>query len=422
MKSRLAIVITLSGWLLFAGYIFYEYLEHGFLTIKTFFNPPNPYEIFLHILMLTVPIGSTIIGYLMNERKKLFVEMQSSEKMLRYAAGEWKTAFDSMPYGIMLLDKECNIIRVNKYISDLSGIPLKEMLLNKCYATIHKLDKPINNCPLMRSVKSQDTEVLEFYNHQYNKFFLLSVTPVLNEKGSAISYVHSLIDITDIKEKEKKLLDSRNAFMNMLRDITSAHKELKGLYKELIHAFANVIDAKSPWTRGHSERVADYAVAIAKDLGLRDTDIDMLKTATFLHDIGKIGTYDAILNKPAKLTADEFALVKMHTVKGEEILRPIKELEHVLPIIRSHHERFDGNGYPDGLKGNEIPLLARILSAADSYDSMTADRPYSPSPGREYAVSELKICAGTQFDPMVVEAFLRILEGKALTSFNQQGD
>ncbi|MDP2279231.1 MAG: HD-GYP domain-containing protein [Nitrospirota bacterium] len=146
-------------------------------------------------------------------------------------------------------------------------------------------------------------------------------------------------------------------------------------------------------------------------MGLSERKIEDIRIAALLHDIGKIGTYDIVLDKPGKLTDEELALVKMHPAKGEEILRPIKQLQYILPIIRYHHERMDGSGYPDRLKGDEIPLLAKILCAADSFDSMTADRPYRPSPGKEHAIAELKRCSGTQFDPEVVEAFLRALEG-----------
>jgi putative nucleotidyltransferase with HDIG domain len=144
-------------------------------------------------------------------------------------------------------------------------------------------------------------------------------------------------------------------------------------------------------------------------LGLRGKDIDLLRIAALLHDVGKIGTYDVILEKPGKLTDEEFALIRMHPVRGEEILKPIKHLSELLPIVRHHHERLDGRGYPDGLKNNEIPFFSRIICIADSFDAMTADRPYRASPSREYAISELHRCKGTQFDPQAVDAFLHVL-------------
>jgi HD-GYP domain-containing protein (c-di-GMP phosphodiesterase class II) len=144
-------------------------------------------------------------------------------------------------------------------------------------------------------------------------------------------------------------------------------------------------------------------------LGIREKDIDTLRMAALLHDVGKIGTYDVILDKPGELTDEEFALIRMHPVRGEEILKPIKQLRALIPIVRHHHEKLDGSGYPDGLKNDEIPFFSKIICVADSYDAMTDDRPYRGKPSGTFAVSELTRCKGTQFDPEVVEAFLRLL-------------
>ncbi len=332
------------------------------------------------------------------------------EKKLLRAAVEWRVTFDSMPYGVMLLDKEFNIIKTNEYISKLTGIPITELINKKCYEVIHGKDRPMEGCPLLKIGNAHSAEAVEFYETKFDKYFMGYVKPLLDKKVLTKKYMISLIDITEIKNKEKKLVESRDAFLNMLRDIDFSYKELRGLYEGLIHSFVSAIDAKSPWTKGHSERVTNYAMAIAKEMGIKEKDIETLKTAALFHDIGKIGTYNVILDKPGKLTDEEFDLVRMHPAKGEEILKPIKQLGKILPIIRHHHERVDGKGYPDGLKGEEIPFCARILHVADSFDSMTADRPYRPAPGIEYAISELKKCSGTQFDPKVVEAFLKVLE------------
>jgi PAS domain S-box-containing protein/putative nucleotidyltransferase with HDIG domain len=412
MKSKLAISVILFGWSIFIAYIVYDYTVHGVDILRHFLYPDEVAEIIFHILVLSAPVGSTITAYLINERKRLLEKTLLSEKQLRHAANEWRATFDSLPYGVMLVDSEHNIIKVNKYIADFAGISTKELLFNKkYYKEIYQKDKPLDKCPLKKSVKTLQTETLEYYDEDRNKHFMVSVTPLFfDDKSPPVVYAHSLIDITEIKEKEKKLIESRNAFFNMLKDVDSAHKELRGLYNNLIVAFANAIDAKSHWTRGHSENVTKYAILIAKEMGLKEKEIENLSTASLLHDIGKIGINDAILEKPGRLTKEEFEIVKKHPVKGEEILSPIKGFKHILPIIRAHHEKIDGTGYPDGLKGDEIPLSARILCAADSFDSMTSDRPYRPAPGKDYAISELKRCAGIQFDSDVVKAFLNVLE------------
>jgi len=331
------------------------------------------------------------------------------EKKLLRAAAEWRATFDSMPYGVMIIDSEFNIIKTNEYTSKLTGIPITELINKKCYEVIHGKDRVIEGCPLLKIGNAHSTEAVEFYETKFNKYFMGYIKPLLDKEVLTKKYMISLIDITEIKNKEKKLAESRDAFLNMLKDLDFSYKELRELYQGLIHSFVSAIDAKSPWTKGHSERVTNYAIAIAKEMGIKEKDTETLRTAALLHDIGKLGTYDVILDKPGRLTHEEFELVKMHPGKGAEILKPVAQLGKILPLIKHHHETIDGKGYPDGLKGEEIPLCARILHVADSYDSMTADRPYRPDPGIEYAISELKKYSGTQFDPKVVEAFLKVL-------------
>jgi putative nucleotidyltransferase with HDIG domain len=196
-----------------------------------------------------------------------------------------------------------------------------------------------------------------------------------------------------------------------------AEDELRSLVKELVLAFANALDAKSPGTMGHSERVASIALAIAQEMRYNELDSELLKIGCLLHDIGKLGTYDVILEKTEPLTEKEWELIKRHPVQGADILNPVGQLRKVIPIIKYHHERFDGTGYPEGLSDREIPLSAKILCVADSYDAMTFDRPYKKAMNREQAFAHIKQKAGTQFDPNVVKAFLNVFD----TSIGQAG-
>lgn len=160
----------------------------------------------------------------------------------------------------------------------------------------------------------------------------------------------------------------------------------------------------------HSVRVMKYAVAAGRELGLSWKGLKTLQLASLLHDIGKMDTCSSVLEKQGRLTSKEFELVKLHPVHGANLLLQASTLARVARVIRHHHERYDGTGYPDNLGGERIPFLSRVLYVADAFDSMTADRPYRKAPGRRYAVSELKRCSGTQFDPAVVEAFLNIIK------------
>lgn len=185
-------------------------------------------------------------------------------------------------------------------------------------------------------------------------------------------------------------------------------QDVEDLFISTVRALSNTIDAKSPWTNGHSERVTKTAIDIAREMGFPDKELKKLEVAGLLHDIGKIGTYETILNKSGKLTEEELNIIRQHPKKGAEILGPIKQLKEAIPVLKHHHEFYDGNGYPDGLKGEDIPLMARVLAVADSVDAMGADRPYRKGRPMEEIIAELKRCSGTQFDAKIVEAFLRL--------------
>jgi putative nucleotidyltransferase with HDIG domain len=173
-------------------------------------------------------------------------------------------------------------------------------------------------------------------------------------------------------------------------------------------ALARAVDVNSPWTAGHSERVTDLAMDLGRELGLSPDEIDTLHRGGMLHDIGKIGVPPSILDKPGKLTEEEFAVMRRHPFKGMEILESIPSLQKVIPIVSQHHERFDGKGYPNGLSGESISLLARIFAVADVVDALLSDRPYRPAWSREKVLAHTRENAGQQFDPKVVEAYFRI--------------
>jgi HD-GYP domain-containing protein (c-di-GMP phosphodiesterase class II) len=185
------------------------------------------------------------------------------------------------------------------------------------------------------------------------------------------------------------------------------YEEMRSLFINTVASLANAIDAKSPWTKGHSERVMHVSANLAKEMGLDEDLVERVRLGGLFHDIGKIGIIEALLEKPEALSEDEFPPLRLHPEKGVAILAPIEQLRDVLPGILHHHERYDGRGYPHGLKGEAIPLTARIIAVADAFDAMVADRPYKKGFSPAEALVELRRCAGTQFDPKVVEVFSR---------------
>lgn len=193
-------------------------------------------------------------------------------------------------------------------------------------------------------------------------------------------------------------------------DLKELYENMQVAYMSTVKALAQAIDAKDHYTHSHSQNVTKYAVAAAKQMGFSQREVKTLREACQLHDLGKLGIHDYILNKPGKLTAKEWEEVRLHSLRAAEILAPLTFLGDVTELIKQHHERYDGKGYPYGLKGEEIKLGARIIAVADAFDAMLSERPYRQAFSKEYAISELKKNSGAQFDPQVVKAFLEVLK------------
>jgi response regulator RpfG family c-di-GMP phosphodiesterase len=195
------------------------------------------------------------------------------------------------------------------------------------------------------------------------------------------------------------------------KDLKKVNLSLEENFRQTIVGFAHALEESDRYTRGHSERVALYARLIAIGMGLKEAEVETVVQAGLMHDIGKIGIRYEKLNKPGKLTPEEVSMFRTHPAKGKRILEPIPFMREIIPGCWCHHEHWDGSGYPQGLMAENIPMFGRIVSVADTYDAMTSDRAYRKALPHEVAVAELERCSGTQFDPAVVEVFLREIEG-----------
>src|SRR2546425_4853716 len=191
-----------------------------------------------------------------------------------------------------------------------------------------------------------------------------------------------------------------------INDLQHSVTENRELFIGTVKGLAAAIDGKDPYTRGHSERVSRFSIAIAQRLGLTDDEVEKIRISALLHDVGKIGIDDSILKKPSALTDEEYEIMKKHPQKGYKIMAPIPGMKEFLPGMYMHHEMINGKGYPQGLKGDEIPLMARIVSVADTFDAMTTDRPYQKAMEFNAAVERLKTFVGTRYDARVVQAFV----------------
>jgi putative nucleotidyltransferase with HDIG domain len=215
----------------------------------------------------------------------------------------------------------------------------------------------------------------------------------------------------DIEDQD--LLESLAHQVAVAIDNANLYRELKEAFHETAAALADTIEKRDPYTGGHTQRVTRYSVAIAQALELPEDDVETVRLAAILHDIGKISVPDRVLNKQDALTEDEFDTMRRHTETAGEILAKVHLLTPIIPGVRGHHERLDGTGYPDGLAGDDIPLCARIIAVADAFDAMTSDRPYRAALPLDSAVDELLACAGTQFDPAATTAFITTLHRTA---------
>jgi putative nucleotidyltransferase with HDIG domain len=229
--------------------------------------------------------------------------------------------------------------------------------------------------------------------------------------GERLEENRVVAEIADLSRDFNRMAEHVEDHVARLKEAASQNRDL---FISSIRAFAAAIDAKDPYTRGHSERVAELARSIARALGMNEEFQHKLWIGALLHDIGKIGIEDRILKKSGVLSPQEFELMKAHPTVGAEILQPIESLREMLPAVRWHHENWNGKGYPDKLKGEAIPLMARIVAVADTFDAITTSRPYQAAYERSYAAELITQLAGSRFDAKVVTAFLRAFEGGKL--------
>jgi len=250
--------------------------------------------------------------------------------------------------------------------------------------------------------------------------FLLSrrlITPIQELAETSSKIAEGNLAVRATVRGEDELAKLGNNFNDMAGNIEALVRRLKQalrqnqeLFLETIRTLAAAIDAKDPYTRGHSERVASYSMALSRHLGLKQDEVFRIHIAAILHDVGKLGIKDGILNKPGGLSDDEFEVMRQHPSIGAQIMSPIRMLKDIIPGIRNHHETWDGTGYPDRLKGDQIPMVARIIGVADTFDAMTTTRPYQTAMTLEYVLAKMRSMSGSRFDPLVIDAFLAAVE------------
>lgn len=286
-------------------------------------------------------------------------------------------------------------------------------------AFIDGLEQPLDEFPLDRQAVESGEPVIVSDTRKEPRWVTLDATAWIHASLVVPMRIHDrvlgLLRLDDgspdaFSQEDAYRLSSLAAAAAVALENAQLYQDLEDALFETVVALSNAMDARDAYTAAHSEEMADWAVTVAEEMGCSDDEIEAIRWAGLLHDIGKIGVPDGTLRKRGPLTEEEQRVMRRHPAIGADIVAPVTRLSDAAPIIRGHHERYDGSGYPDGLASDEIPLGARILAVADAYSAMRDERPYEPARSHEEAVAELQQCAGGQFDPEVVVAFLRVLD------------
>ncbi len=336
-----------------------------------------------------------------------FTSLHTEDELIKLIVKKAKNIFKADVSTVMLLDNNNEL-----YIYYSEG--LKPEVVK---STKQKLGQGIAGIVALTGQSLIINDINTYYTEMdYEKEFRSSIVVPLKVKDNKVIGVLSISKYSQYPFNESDMLTLYNLATiaaatiekaKLYSEVQDYAQQLEETYLSTIESLAKAFEAKDRYNKGHMERVLEYGLAIASELDPNLLNDDVLKLALLFHDIGKIEVPDYILNKPAKLTPEEYEIIKRHPAAGEEILKPVKFLQEVAKVIRQHQERWDGKGYPDGLKGEEIHLYARIVAVADAFDAMTSDRSYRKAMNVEDAVQEILNNSGTQFDPKIVEAFYK---------------
>ena len=325
------------------------------------------------------------------------------------------------PYKIMAVDDDNGILDSLKVVLKRSGYNLV------CYSNpldaIERLKKEHFDLLLLDFIMDElhgDQVVSEIRKFDKNLYILLltghkDLAPPLQtlkqleiqgycEKSNNFDQLLLLI------ESGLKSVDQMHIISKINEELKDKNEELEKAYLDTIEILRYTVEAKDPYTKGHSDRVSEYSVLIGTKMGLDESTLHILKIGGLFHDIGKIGIPDSILLKDTKLSDDEYSQIKNHPAIGVHILGDAQIFKDIIPIVMHHHEKYDGKGYPKGLKGEDIPLVARITAVADTFDAMTSKRTYRDALSLDVVKAEIEKCSGTQFDPKIAKVFLDILK------------
>ncbi|MCL4534626.1 MAG: HD domain-containing protein [Bacteroidetes bacterium] len=302
--------------------------------------------------------------------------------------------FDAINDAVCLSDLKGTILECNKVAASLFGKPTTDIIGRPCCQFIHGTLGPIEACPIARVHKTHHRET--YVVQMSARWVSIALDPLMDDSGNLIGVAHIISDITDRKAAEERLVQST--------------EKLKKVLDTTVQAIALTLEMRDPYTAGHQRRTSELAHAIARKLGFSQDDIEGIRVAATLHDIGKICVPAEILSKPGRIDQYEFNIIKRHPEVGHQILSRIEFPWTVGQIVLQHHERMNGSGYPAGLSGQDILAQARIIGVADVVEAMSSHRPYRPALGIDRAILEIRNNRGAVYDRDVVDACVKVLE------------
>ncbi len=348
-------------------------------------------------------LNSLTLLYKVNKELEGVIELHS---IARLAARYFAEAVNIEVCAILLIDQKTREFRFGA----LNGVPYDiGYLAQKRFKLGRKMYKTLieeYNAVLIPELKTKP-DILEYVPVENPKS--LFIFPIGSKNNIVGLCVFISRQIVELSEEDLKVISEISSEVAGYIENANLYLQLKHNYLSAVATLVKAIEGKNKYTQGHSEVVAEFAVAVGREMNLSNDEIESIRFAGLLHDIGKIAISEQILLKKEALTTDEYVKLKMHTIVSTDVVRRLGISERLIRIVLYHHERYDGAGYPEGLREKAIPIGARILAVCDAYEALVSDRPYRDPFSKEKAIAELKRCAGTQFDPQVVNVFIEIL-------------
>ncbi len=376
------------------------------------------------------PLGSEFeekVRALMDENKKLIKQLENMSKLLS-ALGNMRSLEKLSSLASRLLVEELNcdysavLIKKDDVFTLMASENLhaeSEKLLN--FSITHPIMKYINNFPELIIIKRRDLQFRQFKGLKENIKEMIMMPLKVGGEVEGILWVARKEGGKDFSASDKAILTFLGNAFGYITQNLKLYRQLQDRAFKIVAGLAKALEQKDEYTRGHSEHVSSYAVIFARHLGVKGRDLDIIRRAALLHDIGKIGIPDRVLNKAGKLTKEEFDLIKSHPLYGAELLKILGFMKEEMILILHHHEKFDGTGYPYGLKGSKIPRGAVIISLADVFDALTTDRPYRKAYSVEKALEIMEGMKGKNFSPDLLDEFIRFIRKRLEKTMEKQG-